>query len=101
MQYGDSNRVSIPGVHVQAVLIQSLNLQHWLEESDLTMITSLMAAVGVILAAAIERKSVRFWHYCGTAVISVPLTLQIAISVNMLIPWLPPLTALSRSFDSE
>ena len=95
MQYGDSNRVSIPGVHVQAVLIQSLNLQHWLEESDLTLITSLMAAVGVILAAAIERKSVRFGIICGTAVISVPLTLQIAISVNMLIPWLLPLTALS------
>ena len=90
-----NNDPDIPGVHVQAVLLQSINLKHWLQQADLTAVTALMAGLGVGLAAGVERRSTRAGVVVAVAGLSIPVTLQIAVSTSFLVPWLLPIAALS------
>ena len=90
-----NNDPDIPGVHVQAVLLQSINLNHWLRQADLTAVTALMAGVGVCLAAGVDRRRARAGVVAAVAGLSIPVTLQIAVSTSVLVPWLLPVAALS------
>lgn len=54
------NAREVPGVLVQAVLIQSLNLRHWLTPLSQTICTAAAASLGVLLAALLEKRQHRF-----------------------------------------
>ena len=51
------NAGEVPGVLVQAVLIQSLNLGNWLTSISQTLCTAAAASLGVLLAAFYEHKN--------------------------------------------
>ncbi|MEB3332574.1 MAG: CHAT domain-containing protein [Synechococcaceae cyanobacterium] len=86
---------AMPGVLVQAALVQSLRLQHWLMPVSMPAITALTAGLGVLLAAAIEQRR-RRWLVLGVvAAVALPVALQLAISTRRLVPLLLPLSALT------
>lgn len=85
---------SIPGVMVQAVLAQSLNLGHWLKPASLAATTALAAGLGVLLAAAQSRRRRLLLLLTLASVLAIALTFQLAISTAILVPVLLPLTAL-------
>jgi hypothetical protein len=86
---------AIPGVLVQAALAQSITLNHWLRPLPLLPITGLSAGLGVVLAAAIGDRRRRLFLVAGVALVAVPLGLQLAVSTQLLLPLLLPLTALA------
>ena len=49
-------RRKVPGVLIQAVLTQSLNLQHWLTPASQALTTALASGFGVLIAAAQTRR---------------------------------------------
>jgi hypothetical protein len=88
---------AIPGAHVQAVLIQSLNLNHWLTPWPClggAPLTPVAAAGGILLAAAVSRRRQRVLSTAGLAAVALPLSLQLAVSSAILIPLLLPGVAL-------
>jgi len=87
----------IPGVLVQAVLIQSLNLRHWLTPLSQTLCTAAAAALGVVLAALQEKRQHRIITLVVIAALLCPLTWSLAIWPLWLVPLLLPLLALSAT----
>jgi hypothetical protein len=88
---------AIPGAHVQAVLIQSLNLNHWLSPWPSlggAPLTPLAAGLGILLAAAVNNRQKRILAIVGLATVTLPLSLQLAVSSAILIPVLFPVVAL-------
>jgi hypothetical protein len=95
------NAREVPGVLVQAVLIQSLNLRHWLTPLSQTICTAAAAALGVLLAALLEKRQHRFIALGGIAVVACPLAWSLAIGPLWLVPLLLPLLALSATTFSR
>jgi hypothetical protein len=91
------NAREVPGVLVQAVLIQSLNLRHWLTPLSQTLCTAAAAALGVVLAALLEKRQHRLIAVGLIAVVACPLAWSLAIWPLWLVPLLLPLLALSAT----
>jgi hypothetical protein len=87
----------VPGALVQAVLAQSISLDHWFRPLPLLPLTALGGGLGVLLAAAIGDRRQRLLVVGGIAVVAVPLALQLAVSQLVLLPLLLPLAALASS----
>lgn len=85
-QSWELNRYALPGALLQAVLIQSMVLQHWLQPASLSATTVLATGLGVLVAAALPRRRQRLLLLSGVAVTAVPLALQIAVVTPVLIP---------------
>ena len=93
----NGNAREVPGVLVQAVLIQSLNLGHWLTPLSQTLCTAAAAALGVVLAALLEKRQHRLIALVLIAVVVCPLAWSLAIWPLWLVPLLLPLLALSAT----
>jgi CHASE2 domain-containing sensor protein len=91
------NAREVPGVLVQAVLIQSLNMRHWLTPLSQTICTAAAAALGVLLAALLERRQHRVIALGVIAAVACPLAWSLAIGPLWLVPLLLPLLALSAA----
>jgi CHASE2 domain-containing sensor protein len=91
------NAREVPGVLVQAVLIQSLNLRHWLTPLSQTLCTTASAALGVVLAALLEKRQHRLIVVGVIAVVACPLAWSLAIWPLWLVPLLLPLLAISAT----
>jgi len=95
--WGGSNR-QLPGALVQAVLGQSINLNHWLSPLSTAFSTAAAAGLGVLLAAAQQRRRMRMLLWGMIIVIVVPMALQLAVSpMALLVPLLLPLAALTAT----
>ncbi|WP_193914641.1 CHAT domain-containing protein [Cyanobium sp. LEGE 06113] len=88
---------AIPGALVQAVMAQSLSLRHWLTPLSLPASTALAGGLGVLLAAAYPQRRRRLLWLIGTAALTIPISLQVAVSQRLLIPIVLPLAALSTT----
>jgi hypothetical protein len=87
----------IPGAHVQAVLIQSLNLNHWLTPSPFPggfPLTVAAAGSGILLSAAVANRRKRVLWVLVISASAVPASLQVAVSTALLFPWFLPALAL-------
>ena len=84
----------IPGVVVQAVLAQSLSINHWLTPVSQTVTTALAAGLGVLLAAFNTKWRQRLVVVGVIILLTLPLSWQIATTERLLVPLLLPLTAL-------
>ena len=93
----DGKTREIPGVLVQAVLIQSLNLRHWLTPLSQTLCTAAAASLGVVLAALWEKRFHRLIALGLIVLLSCPLAWSLAIGSLLLVPLLLPLLALSST----
>ena len=91
------NAREVPGVLVQAVLIQSLNLRHWLTPLSQTLCTAAAASLGVVLAALLEKRQHRLIALGLIVVSACPLAWSLAIGPLLLLPLLLPLMALSST----
>jgi hypothetical protein len=87
----------LPGVLLQAVLIQSMNLRHWLTPLSMSLCTAAAAGLGVLLAALIEPRRQRWRVVLLIAAMSCPLAWSLAIWQLWLVPLLLPLLALSAT----
>jgi len=96
---GDQYR--IPGVVVQAVLAQGLNLRHWLTPASQTMTTALAAGLGVLIAACLSDRRRRVGLVVLLTVVSLPLLWQAAVGWLLLVPIALPLSALSLTAFSR
>ena len=97
LRAGAASGSALPGVHVQAVLIQSLNLGHWLTPAQLAPLSLLCAGGGVLLAAAFTNRRQRGLIMVGIAAATVPICLQLAVSNSILVPWLLPTLAMGAT----
>ena len=87
-------RRKVPGVLIQAVLTQSLNLQHWLKPASQAFTTALAAGLGVLIAAAQTRRRRRLLITGVVSLIAIPLCWQVAVTHLLLIALVLPLAAL-------
>jgi len=85
---------TMPGVVVQAVLAQSLRLQHWLIPMSSALAAALSSALGIALAAAIDQRWKRLLICAGISALAIPLCAELAVSALWLVPLLLPLTVL-------
>lgn len=99
LQRGDQplwqgNAREIPGVIVQAVLTQSLNLRYWLTPLSVTLCTLAAAALGILVAALVESRRDRFAVVAVITLASLPLVLTVAVFQLWLVPFVLPCLAL-------
>ncbi|MCP9928834.1 CHAT domain-containing protein [Cyanobium sp. CH-040] len=87
----------IPGALVQAVLAQSLALRHWLTPVSLSGCTALAAGLGVLTAAALPERRHRGVALGAAALLTIPLSLQLATARLVLVPIVLPVAALSAT----
>ena len=88
---------AVPGPVLQAVLAQSLAMRHWLTPFSLPAATALAAGAGVLMAAAVPRKARRWRWLLGAPILTIPISLQVAVELRMLLPIALPLAALSST----
>jgi len=88
------SRTKMPGVMVQAVLAQSINLNHWLTSFSSAVSTMLTAALGIALSALIASRSKRLWLCVAISAVAVLFGLQLTISMLWLLPLLLPICTL-------
>lgn len=93
----DGNAREVPGVLVQAALIQSLERSHWLTPLSLSLCTLSAAGLGVLLAALLEKRQHRFVAVVAITAVSCPMALSIAVLQLWLLPLLLPLVALGAT----
>jgi CHASE2 domain-containing sensor protein len=91
------NAREVPGVLLQAVLIQSLNRGHWLTPLSLSLCTAAAAGLGMLLAALLEQRQQRLIAVALIALASCPLAFSLAVMQLWLLPLLLPLLALSAT----
>jgi len=102
LQRGDTplwggNSQEVPGVLVQAVLIQSLNFGHWLTPLSQTICTAAAAGLGVVVAALHEKRRHRLRHLALISLFSCLIAWTLAIEQRWLVPLLLPLGALTAT----
>jgi len=85
----------VPGVLVQAVLIQSLNSGHWLTPISLTLCTLSAGGLGILLAALLEKRQHRWVVIALLSAVSCPLSFSLAVTQLVLLPLLLPMLALT------
>jgi CHASE2 domain-containing sensor protein len=88
------NAREVPGVLLQAVLIQSLNHGHWLTPCSLALCTLAASGLGVLLAAGLEQPQHRLVAVLLITAFSLPLAFSLAVFQLWLVPLLLPLVAL-------
>lgn len=91
------SRREVPGALVQAALALTLRHQLALHPLPLVPLTALAAGLGVLLAAALPRRRSRLLALLLLSGGAIPLGLQLAVSVRVLLPLLLPLTALAAT----
>jgi len=91
------NAREVPGVLLQAVLIQSLNHGHWLTPVSLALCTLAASGLGVLLAAGLEQRQHRLIAILLLTAFSLPLAFSLAVFQLWLVPLLLPLAALSAT----
>ena len=84
----------VPGVIVQAVLAQSINLGHWLQPMSTAFATALTAAAAIGLSGITQGRRERIVISSAIALAAIPLCLQLAVSTLWLVPLFIPLTSL-------
>jgi hypothetical protein len=84
----------LPGPLLQAVLSESLRRRHWLTPLALLPTTALAAGLGLLLAAALERRRSRLLVLCLLSALALPLGLELALTYQLLVPLLLPLAGL-------
>jgi CHASE2 domain-containing sensor protein len=87
----------LPGVLVQAVLAQSLTLNHWLTPASQTFTTALASGLGVLLAAAQASRRRRLLGIAVITIFALPLGWQLAVGMLWLLPQALPLAALAAT----
>jgi len=87
----------VPGVLIQAVLAQSMNLRHWLTPFSQALITAIAAGLGVVLAAAQADRGRRLLLISASSAVLLPVAWQLAIIKLWLIPLVFPLAALAAT----
>jgi len=87
----------VPGVLIQAVLAQSMNLRHWLTPFSQALITAIAAGLGVVLAAAQADRGKRLLLISASSAVLLPVAWQLAIIKLWLIPLVFPLAALAAT----
>ena len=102
LQRGDrplwsGNAREVPGVLVQTVLIQSINLGHWLTPLSQTLCTLGAGALGVLVAALLEKRQHKLIAVALIAAVSCPLAYSLAIWQLLLVPLLLPLAAMTAT----
>ena len=91
----------VPGVLVQAVLIQSLNSRHWLTPLSISLCTLSAGGLGILLAALLEKRQHRWVVIALVGVASCPLSFSLAVTQLVLLPLLLPLLALTATTFSR
>ena len=84
----------VPGVLIQAVLTQSLNLQHWLTPASQALTTALASGLGVLVAAAQTSRRRRLQILGVISLVAIASCWQLAVSHLWLVPLVLPLGAL-------
>jgi hypothetical protein len=92
---GDKNH--LPGPLLQAVWAESLRRGHWLTPLAPLPSMALAAGLGVVLAAALERRRHHLLALTLISLLAVPVSLELALSLRLLVPLLFPLSALWAS----
>ncbi len=92
---GDKNH--LPGPVLQAVWSESLRRGHWLTPLAPLPTMALAAGLGVLLAAALERRRHHLLALALISLLAVPVSLELALSLRVLVPLLFPLGALWAS----
>jgi len=92
---GDINH--LPGPLLQAVWSESLRRGHWLTPLAPLPTMALASGLGVLLAAALERRRHHVLALTLISLLAVPVTLELALSLRVLVPLLFPLGALWAS----
>ena len=92
---GDKNHLS--GPVLQAVWSESLRRGHWLTPLAPLPTMALAAGLGVLLAAALERRRQRLLALAVISLVAVPTALELALGLRLLVPLLFPLGALWAS----
>jgi CHASE2 domain-containing sensor protein len=91
------NAREVPGVLLQAVLIQSLNHGHWLTPVSLALCSLAASGLGVLLAAGFEQRQHRLIAVLLITAFSLPVAFSLAVVQLWLVPLLLPLAALSAT----
>lgn len=91
----EGSQHKVPGVIVQAVLAQSINLQHWLRPMSLTLASTLTAAGAIGLSGLISRRRRRMLICAAVALLAIPICLQLGITILWLVPLTIPLATLT------
>jgi hypothetical protein len=92
---GDKNH--LPGPLLQAVWSESLRRGHWLTPLAPLPTMALASGLGVLLAAALERRRHHLLALTLISLLAVPVSLELALSLRVLVPLLFPLGALWAS----
>ena len=106
LQRGDrplwsGNAREVPGVLVQTVLIQSINLGHWLTPLSQSLCTLGAGALGLLVAALLEKRQHKLIAVALIAAVSCPLAYSLAIWQLLLVPLLLPLAAMAATTFSR
>jgi len=91
----NGNAREVPGVLIQAVLIQSINLRHWLTPLSQTLCSGAAAGLGILLAALLEKRRQRQLVIGCIGGVACVTAWTLAIWPMWLVPLLLPLAALS------
>ena len=91
----------VPGVLVQAVLIQSLNSRHWLTPLSISLCTLSAGGLGILLAALLEKRQHRWVVIALLSAVSCPLSFSLAVTQLVLLPLLLPLLSLTATTFSR
>lgn len=92
-----SGEKSTPGPVLQAVWSESLRRGHWLTPLAPLPTMALAAGLGVLLAAGLERRRHHLLALTLISLLAVPVSLELALSLRVLVPLLFPLGALWAS----
>ena len=92
---GDKNH--LPGPVLQAVWSESLRRGHWLTPLAPLPTMALASGLGVLLAAGLERRRHHLLTLTLISLLAVPVSLELALSLRVLVPLLFPLGALWAS----
>jgi hypothetical protein len=92
---GDMNH--LPGPILQAVWAESLRRGHWLKPLAPLPTMALASGLGVLLAAGLERRRHHLLALTLISLLAVPVSLELALSLRVLVPLLFPLGALWAS----
>jgi hypothetical protein len=88
---------ALPGPILQAVWSESLRRGHWLTPLAPLPTMALASGLGVLLAAALERRRHHLLALALISLLAVPVSLELALSLRVLVPLLFPLGALWAS----
>ena len=88
------SKQKVPGLIVQAVLAQSINLQHWFRPMSLALATALTASGAIGLSTVMSRRQQRMLICTAVVILAIPICLQLAISTLWLVPLTLPLASL-------